>query len=84
NPLEDYTLAGVCEMKGGWYVVLMNKQKREERIRIKPNEKNEKNFKVAKVENGSSYLDTKVEIQMPGGKTGWVEYDKKFIVLKKA
>ena len=25
NPLEEYTLAGACEVEGGWFVVLINK-----------------------------------------------------------
>lgn len=85
NPLEDYTLAGACEMKGGWFVVLINKKDRNERIRLRPGvEDKENGFQVVKVENGDSYLGTKVEIQTRSGMTGTVEYDKKFIVLKKA
>ena len=84
NPLEDYTLAGVCEMRGGWFVVLINKKEREKRVRIKPGTTNTEGFQVVSVDNGSSYLETKVQIQTAGGQKGWVEYDKKFLVLKAA
>lgn len=83
NPLDNYTLAGACELKGGWFVVLMNKKDRE-RIRLRPGAESEDGFKVVKVEHGASYLETKVEIRTRSGKTGTVEYDKKFLVLKKA
>lgn len=84
NPLDDYTLAGVCQIKGGWFVVLINKKQRGDRIRIKPNETNTEGFKVVSVRNGTKYKDTKVEIAYAGNKTAWVEYDDKFMVLKKA
>ncbi len=84
NPLDEYTLAGTCEVEGGWFVVLINKKERDKRIRLHPGEKNEEGFEVVKVERGASYMDTRVEIKNRSGKIGSVEYDKKFIVLKKA
>ncbi|MBB79987.1 MAG: hypothetical protein CMN02_03120 [Roseibacillus sp.] len=84
NPLEEYTLAGACEVEGGWFVVLINKKERDKRIRLHPGEKNEEGFEVVKVDRGSSYMDTRVEIKNRSGKIGAVEYDEKFIVLKKA
>ena len=84
NPLEEYTLAGACEVQGGWFVVLINKKERDKRIRLHPGEENEEGFEVMKVERGSCYLETRVEIKNRSGKIGAVEYDEKFIVLKKA
>lgn len=84
NPLEEYTLAGACEVEGGWFVVLINKKERDKRIRLHPGENNEEGFEVVKVDRGSSYMDTRVEIKNRSGKIGAVEYDEKFIVLKKA
>ena len=84
NPLDEYTLAGACEVQGGWFVVLINKKERDKRIRLHPGEKNDQGFEVVKVDRGSSYMDTRVEIKNRSGKIGAVEYDKKFIVLKKA
>ena len=84
NPLDEYTLAGTCEVEGGWFVVLINKKERDKRIRLHPGEKNDEGFEVVKVERGASYMDTRVEIKNRSGKIGSVEYDKKFIVLKKA
>ena len=84
NPLDDYTLAGACEMKGGWFVVLINKKERDKRVRIRPGVENDQGFQVINVQNGSGYMETKVEIQTRSGKKGTVEYDKKFIVLRKA
>ena len=84
NPLDEYTLAGTCEVEGGWFVVLINKKERDKRIRLHPGEKNDEGFEVVKVERGASYMDTRVEIKNRSGKIGSVEYDKKFIVLKQA
>ena len=84
NPLDDYTLAGTCEVKGGWFVVLINKKERDKRIRLHPGEENDQGFEVVKVDRGKGFMDTKVEIKNRSGKIGMVEYDKKFIVLKKA
>ena len=67
-----------------YLAVLMNKKERDKRIRLHPGEKNEQGFEVVKVDRGSSYMDTRVEIKNRSGKIGAVEYDKKFIVLKKA
>ena len=84
NPLDDYTLAGTCEVKGGWFVVLINKKERDKRIRLRPEEENDQGFEVVNVDRGKGFMDTKVEIKNRSGKIGTVEYDKKFIVLKKA
>ncbi len=84
NPLDEYTLAGACEVQGGWFVVLINKKERDKRIRLHPGEENDEGFEVVKVDRGKGYMDTKVEIKNRSGKIGSVEYDKKFIVLKKA
>ena len=50
NPLDDYTLAGTCEVKGGWFVVLINKKERDKRIRLRPEEENDQGFEVVKVD----------------------------------
>ncbi len=84
NPLDEYTLAGTCEVKGGWFVVLINKKERDKRIRLHPEEENDQGFEVVSVDRGKGFMDTKVEIKNRSGKIGTVEYDKKFIVLKKA
>ncbi len=84
NPLDEYTLAGTCEVKGGWFVVLINKKERDKRIRLRPEEENDQGFEVVSVDRGKGFMDTKVEIKNRSGKIGTVEYDKKFIVLKKA
>ena len=84
NPLDEYTLAGTCEVKGGWFVVLINKKERDKRIRLRPEEENDQGFEVVNVDRGKGFMDTKVEIKNRSGKIGTVEYDKKFIVLKKA
>ena len=47
-------------------------------------EQYDQGFEVVNVDRGKGFMDTKVEIKNRSGKIGTVEYDKKFIVLKKA
>jgi hypothetical protein len=83
NALEDYVLTGVSKLPEGYFVVLMNKKKREERIRIAPNDQNEAGFKVVKVtQDPYDYMKTEVEISVGGGKTGLVTYEEKYLALK--
>jgi len=82
HPVDDYTLAGVAEMDGGWFVVLMNKKKRDDRVRIKPGVPNEQGFQVTNVKFGDGYKDTQVEV-MAGGRKTWVAYEDKFLVLQR-
>ncbi|NNC89838.1 MAG: hypothetical protein HKN82_15380, partial [Akkermansiaceae bacterium] len=84
GPLEDFTLASVSKLQEGWFVVLMNKKKREERIRIVPGETSGDGFKVLEVkQEPASYKDTKVQLAYKGD-TGWVGYEDKFLALKTA
>ena len=83
NALEDYVLTGVSKLPEGYFVVLMNKKKRDERIRIAPNDHNSAGFKVVKVtQDPYDYKQTEVEIAVGGGKTGVVTYDEKYLALK--
>jgi hypothetical protein len=83
NPLDDYALSGVCKLKEGWFVGLINKKQQDERLLLKPNEPNDEGFQVVEVEQGEGRLKTKVQIKTRSGKVGWVEYDEKFLALKK-
>jgi hypothetical protein len=83
NALEDYVLTGVSKLPEGYFVVLMNKKKREERVRIAPNDPNDAGFEVVKVtQDPYDYMKTEVEIAVGGGKTGLVTYEEKYLALK--
>jgi hypothetical protein len=70
SALDDYTLAGVAQVKDGWFVVLMNKKKRDERVRLRPGEANPQGFKVMNVTHGDGYKETKVRSSLAGAAAG--------------
>ena len=81
--LDDYVLTGVNKLPHGYFVSLMDKKKRNHRIAIIPGEPNSDGFKVVSViQDPLDYKATKVRISV-GGETGMVEYDEKFLLLKK-
>ena len=83
NALEDYVLTGVSKLPEGYFVVLMNKKQRDERIRIAPNDYNAAGFKVVNVKQDPyDYMKTEVEIAVGGGRTGTVTYEEKYLALK--
>lgn len=82
NPVEDYTLAGLSKVEGGWFVILMNKKDRTQRVRLVPNASSDSGFQVTDVENPSS---RQVRVQITSGTdTGWVSYDPAFLTLRAA
>ena len=83
SELDDYTLAGVSPLEGGYSVILINKKKREDRVHLIPGMKNSKGFQVISVrQDPFSKSNTSVEIQTAAGKKGRVTYEDKFLALK--
>lgn len=82
NPLDDYTLASVCQLREGWHVVLINKKERHQRILIRPGEGSEDGFKVVAVKNPQT-REAKVEIQA-GDNKAWVTFEREFLTIKPA
>lgn len=81
--LDDYSLAGVSALEGGYSVVLINKKKREERIHLLPGLANVQGFRVISVrQDPIEYKNTTVTIGYAGNKTGQIGYDEKFLALK--
>jgi hypothetical protein len=78
SPLDDYTLASLCKIKGGWHVILLNKKNREERVRLRPNESNKLGFRVVSVEHPTSHRDATVEIEI-GTVRAIVKFESKFL-----
>lgn len=82
SALEDYVLTGVSKLPDGYFVVLMDKKKRE-RVAIIPGEQNSKGFEVVSViQDPIDYKATQVRIKVRN-ETGLVGYDEKFLALKK-
>lgn len=85
NPLEDYALAGVSPITGGYRVTLLNKKKPEERIFVFSDDVNPKHgFKILGVERKSGDpLGTVVRLSS-GPVTGSVSYDDKLLTITQA
>ncbi len=85
NPLDDYALAGVSPISGGYRVTVLNKKKPEERIFIYSDDPNPKHgFKILAVtRKDGDPLGTVVRLSS-GSQTGTVSYDDKLLTLAQA
>jgi hypothetical protein len=80
NPLEDWTLGGVTKFPDGYFVILMNKKKPDEKTIIQPGIHSE--FEVIEVlDGGMDYTATTVKLKY-GSSTGTVSFDKKMLTVK--
>lgn len=80
NPLEDWILGGVTKFPDGYFVILMNKKKPEEKTIIQPGIHSE--FEVIEVQDGGmDYTATTVKLKY-GASTGTVSFDKKMLTVK--
>jgi len=82
NPLEDYSLAGVSPIGGGYRVTLLNKKQPDERIFVFSDQPNAKHgFKILGVDRKpGDPMGTVVRLQS-GALTGTVSYDEKLITI---
>lgn len=80
NPLEDYALAGVSPVTGGYRVTLLNKKKPDERIIVESDRPSE-GFKILSVvRKAGDPLGTVVKM-MSGTVSGTVAFDEKLLTL---
>ena len=80
NPLDDYALAGVSPISGGYRVTLLNKKTPEERIIVDSDNPNAK-FKILGVtRKEGDPMGTTVRLTS-GSLTGTVSYDQKLLTL---
>lgn len=82
NPLEDYALGGISKLEDGYYAILLNRKKPDDKIVIYPGKKNE--FEVLDVKWPSgSWRDAVVTVRN-GSKSGIVKFEDKLLTLKPA
>jgi len=85
NPFDDYALSTVAPTPdGGYYVVLLNKKKPDERVTIQPSYPNAQGFKVTEVRRGRTGLLSTTVVLSDGVKSGTVGFDEKLLALKPA
>jgi hypothetical protein len=79
NPMDEWALGGVTKFPDGYFVILLNKKKPDEKKIIQPGVHSE--FKVVSVKDGGmDYTATTVTLQN-GGKQGIVEFDSKMLTI---
>lgn len=83
NDLEDWVLMGVRKYKDSQIVTVVNSKDRAQRVEIPSSDANELGFAILEVKMARSFLNTEVRLQK-GPHRGWVQYDPKFLVVKRA
>ena len=82
NPLDDYALAGVSPVKGGYRVTIINKKKPEERKYVySDQEQSSHGFKILSVERDAKNVRGTVVHMMSGSQKGTVSYDDKLLTI---
>ena len=82
TPLDDYALGGVSPVDGGYFVILLNRKKPDEKVVIQPGQPSE--FRVMEVRAGDTGpLSTTVLIGA-GSKSKVLSFDEKLLTLKAA
>lgn len=80
SPLDDYALCGVTQVTGGYSVILLDKKKPDQRIRIEPGSSPE--YKIVEViRKEGEPLGTSVRISYQG-KEKVLEFDEKLLAIK--
>lgn len=81
NPLEDYALGGISKLKDGYYAVLINKKKPDERQVIKPG--GQSDFEIVSVQWGEANWKDTVATVKSGSNQGQVGFDDQVLAVKK-
>lgn len=82
TPLDDYALGGVSPVDGGYFVILLNRKKPEEKVIIQPGQPSE--FRVMEVRSGDTGPLSTTVLVGAGGKSKLLSFDEKLLTLKAA
>jgi hypothetical protein len=82
TPLDDYALGGVSPVDGGYFVILLNRKKPDEKIIIQPGQPSE--FRVMEVRAGDTGPLSTTVLVGAGGKSKLLSFDEKLLALKTA
>jgi hypothetical protein len=76
--LDDFVLMGVSQLPDGYFVVLVNKKQRDERIVIVPGDVTSRRYRVDRVvQDPDDVMATQVTISVDGRETAVLEYDRR-------
>ena len=82
TPLDDYALGGVSPVDGGYFVILLNRKKPEEKVIIQPGQPSE--FRVMEVRSGDTGPLSTTVLVGAGTKSKVLSFDEKLLTLKAA
>jgi hypothetical protein len=82
TPLDDYALGGVSPVDGGYFVILLNRKKPDEKIIVQPGQPSE--FRVMEVRAGDTGPLSTTVLVGAGGKSKLLSFDEKLLALKAA
>jgi len=74
----DWVLSGVTRLGERRLVILQNRKDPKERINVWSDRQNKQNIEILDIEDGDSYLQTRVKV-LCNGQEQWIVYDKNLI-----
>lgn len=80
TPLDDYALGGVSPVEGGYFVILLNRKKPDEKVIIQPGQPSE--FRVMEVRPGDTGPLSTTVLVGAGSKSKLLNFDEKLLTLK--
>lgn len=80
TPLDDYALGGVSPVDGGYFVILLNRKKPDDKVVIQPGQASE--FKVLEVRSGDTGPLSTTVLVGAGTKSKLLSFDEKLLTLK--
>lgn len=81
NPLDDWALGGVSKFPDGYFVILLNKKRPDEKVIIQPGSASEYEV-IEVVDGGRDYTGTQVKLRYQKNIIGTVTFDQKLLSVK--
>jgi hypothetical protein len=81
NPLDEWALGGVSKFPDGYFVILINKKRPDEKVVIQPGQSSD--YEVIEVSDGGrDYTGTQVKLRYQKNTIGTVTFDQKLLTVK--
>ncbi|TAE92096.1 MAG: hypothetical protein EAZ81_03945 [Verrucomicrobia bacterium] len=81
NPLDDWALGGVSKFPDGYFVILLNKKRPDEKVIIQPGSASDYEV-IEVVDGGQNYTGTQVKLRYRKNMVGIVTFDQKLLSVK--
>lgn len=81
NPLDEWALGGVSKFPDGYFVILLNKKRPDEKVIIQPGSASDYEV-IEVVDGGRDYTGTQVKLRYQKNVVGTVTFDQKLLSVK--